>query len=67
MLALAQYFRICLFISPSQLASLTIIPKYLHLSKAGISSFLNTKLGGLIFICFGLKHNENDLVALYDS
>ena len=44
-----------------------MMPRYLHLSTAGITYFPNTKLGGVILISFGLKHKENDLIALYDN
>ena len=40
------------------------MPKYLHWSTDGITFSPNAKSGGLILIQFGLKHRENDLVAL---
>ena len=46
---------------------IAIIARYLHLSTAGITFFPNIKLRGVILIRFGIKHKENNLVALYDN
>ena len=41
--------------------------KLINISTAGITCFPNTNLGWLIWFWFGLEHNENDLVVLYDT